>query len=254
MERSKIEKFFIKMPGYGKKSPSKALMRISDYYNEAVFKKDLDTVRDVQRNIRKNIKNKFNEVPLYEKKASKILVWDLESSPNLVFSWNIGHKISLSPDNIVKERGIICISYKWLGEDVVHNIKWNNGDDYKLLQDFVKILNQADAVITHNGDSYDNKFLFQRLIYHKIPVKNSYKRIDTLKTARKYFRFNSCKLDYLGQYLELGKKISTSYSLWTDIVLKNDKKALDSMGVYCNQDVILLEKVYNRLKEYEKVK
>ncbi len=183
-------------------------------------------------------------------KPKRKLFFDLEVSANIVFSWRIGRDISLSPDDIIKERAIICVCYKWEGDDRVHSIEWNKGDDKDLLVKFSKIINTADEVITQNGDAFDIKWLRARCIYHDIPVSPKFNSIDTLKMARSGFKFNSNKLDYMGQYLNLGKKIKTDYGLWKDIMLNNSRTAMDKMVEYCKQDVNLLEQVYNKLKKF----
>jgi len=115
---------------------------------------------------------------------------------------------------------------------------------------FSKIINTADEVITQNGDAFDIKWLRARCIYHDIEVSPKFNSIDTLKMARSGFKFNSNKLDYMGQYLNLGKKIKTDYGLWKDIMLNNSRTAMDKMVEYCKQDVNLLEQVYNKLKKF----
>jgi DNA-directed RNA polymerase subunit RPC12/RpoP len=77
-----------------------------------------------------------------------------------------------------------------------------------------------------------------------------YTTIDTLKIARQQFKFNSNKLNYIAQYLGIGKKITTEFGLWKDVLLKNDRAALGKMIEYCKQDVLLLEDVYTRLKNH----
>lgn len=179
----------------------------------------------------------------------KRLFFDIEVSPNVVYSWNIG-ETRLSHDNIIKERAIICICYKFEGDSKIHSLTWNKGDDKKLLEDFSKIINSADEVIGHNGDNFDIKWIKARAIYHRISIIPDIQSIDTLKIARKGFRFNSNKLDYLGQYLGLGKKIDHGgFALWKE-VLNNSKPALDKMVKYCKQDVNLLEKVFQALNKY----
>jgi DNA polymerase III epsilon subunit-like protein len=78
----------------------------------------------------------------------------------------------------------------------------------------------------------------------------SYTTIDTLKIARSKFRFNSNRLDYIGKFLGIGQKLHTDFDLWKDIMLKNDKKALNKMIDYCIQDVVLLEKVHKELNNH----
>lgn len=184
-------------------------------------------------------------------KAFKRLFFDIETSPNLVFSWNVGYDIKLDHDNIIKERAIICICYKFEGSDKVYHLTWDKGNDKKMLQKFAEIINTADEVVGHNSDKFDIKWVRTRCIYHGISMTHDIKSIDTLKASRGKFKFNSNKLDYLGKYLGLGEKMDTGgFGLWKDIILKNSKAAMNKMVAYCKQDVILLEKVFQKLNPY----
>ena len=178
----------------------------------------------------------------------KILFFDLETSPNIVYSWRIGQKISLDPSTIIEERKMICASWKWLDDDYVYNISWDEDQDDKVVaEELSKVLLEADVAIGHNGDKFDMKWIKTRLIYHKLPPIGKITTLDTLKIARSNFNFNSNKLDYIGQYLGVGQKIDTGgFSLWKDVIA-GKKKSLDKMMGYCDQDVLLLEKVYKKL-------
>jgi hypothetical protein len=81
-----------------------------------------------------------------------------------------------------------------------------------------------------------------------------YVTIDTLKIARQKFRFNSNRLNYIADFLGIGTKIKTEYSLWKNILLHKDKDAMDKMIKYCQKDVVLLEKVYKALSGHIKSK
>jgi len=170
-------------------------------------------------------------------------------------SRNIGYKLNISHDNIINERAIICACYKWEDEDKVHSLVWNNGDDGELIYRLYDVLMEADEIIGHNGDAYDVKWFRTRCLYHGILNMPDFKTIDTLKLSRKTFRFNSNKLDYIGQFLGLGKKIDTGgFGLWKDIIANNNPESLSKMVNYCKQDVLLLEKVHNKLEGYSKPK
>lgn len=178
----------------------------------------------------------------------KRLFFDIETSPNVGLFWQAGYKLNIGHEQIIKERAIICICYKWAGEKEVYSLAWDSKqNDKSLLEKFILIANEADELVGHNGDKYDLPWVRTRCLYHNLSLFPNYVTVDTLKYARSKFRFNSNKLDYIAQYLGLGAKIHTSYSLWKDIVLNKDKKALDEMVTYCKGDVELLEKVYNKL-------
>jgi len=184
----------------------------------------------------------------------KRLYIDLEVSPNIMLSWRAGYKINLSPDDILQERAIICVCYKWEGSSQINSITWNKGDDRELVMKFTKILQSADEVVAHNGDRFDVKWFKTRCIYHGVDCPPDIKTIDTLKLAKSTFLFNSNKLDYIGGFLGLGNKYKTEYSLWKKILLNNSASALKEMTAYCKRDVELLEKVYLKMKNYTKHK
>lgn len=181
----------------------------------------------------------------------KRLFFDIETSPNLVLSWRIGYNINLSPENIVEERRIICVSYKWEGEKKVHSLTWDqNKDDKKLLKEFIKILNQADEIVYQNGDRFDLPWIKTRCLFHKIQTLPSYKSFDTLKKIKSNFYLNSNRLDYVQKFTGSEGKISTTYSLWSDIFLNNCQKSLKKMVKYCEKDVRELEDLYHTILPY----
>lgn len=182
---------------------------------------------------------------------SKVLFFDIETSPNVVYSWRVGYKIELSTDNIVDERKIICICWKFEGEDKTYALNWDkNQDDKEMLREFGEVLREADVAIGHNGDRFDLKWVKTRNLIHGLPPINNVTTIDTLKLVRNQFNFNSNRLDYLGEILGQGRKMETGgYRLWTE-VMNGNKKSLRKMVDYCRQDVVLLEQVYQQLKPY----
>lgn len=267
MTKKDIEKFLLEKRGYIKKSPlnvATAMWKLSSKTlpkSNSEVEKELEQIKDVQQALRvaitaepnealQNIAKTYAKIIEEKERPKRRLFFDLEVSANIVFSWRIGRDIDLSPDNIIQERAIICACYKWEGEDKVHSLKWDKGCDKDLLMKFAKIIDSADEVITQNGDSFDIKWLRTRCIYHGVPVSPKFNSIDTLKMARAGFKFNSNRLDYMGGFLSLGKKIKTEYNLWKDITLNNNKEAMVKMIDYCKQDVNLLEQVYKKLQPY----
>ena len=181
----------------------------------------------------------------------KRLFYDIETSYNIVKAWRIGFNINLNMDDIIQERAIITIAYKWEGEEDVTVLSWNKGCDKEIIEDFVKVMAEADELVGHNVDRYDTKFIMARALKHNIPVLPKYQSTDTLKLAKKHFMLNSNKLDYIAQYLGIGHKTKhRGLSMWDDIILRNDHKALEEMIEYNVQDVFLTEQVYHKLMEY----
>lgn len=183
----------------------------------------------------------------------KRLFFDIETSPNLLYSWRIGYRLNLDHNMIVKERAVMCICYKWEGSNKVHSLEWDKGDDKQMLSQFMDIINQADEVVGHNSDKFDIKWLRTRCLINKIKFKMApkYVSVDTYKLAKKYFLLNSNKLDYIGQVTGVGKKMDHGgFGLWKVIMEDNDPKAMAKMVKYCKVDVIRLSQIYKEMESY----
>lgn len=184
----------------------------------------------------------------------RILLFDLETSFNVVATFRLfeEHGGSIPHQNILAERYIISACYKWLGEKKVHSVAVRPGkepSDKRVIETMYEAIAQSDVVVGHNSNAYDWPFLQGRLIFHGLPPLPPITKVDTLLTARRHFLFNSNRLDYLGQYLGLGRKIHTEPELWLK-VLKGDAGAIKRMVTYNKQDVLLLEKVFLKLRPY----
>ena len=81
--------------------------------------------------------------------------------------------------------------------------------------------------------------MYARFLYHKLPPPSPFKSIDTVKVARRYFNMNSNKLDDIGRYLGLGRKVvHTGWDLWKRC-FNGDRSAWQEMISYNTQDVVL---------------
>ncbi|MFI5405011.1 MAG: ribonuclease H-like domain-containing protein [Nitrososphaerales archaeon] len=190
----------------------------------------------------------------------KILLLDIETAPAIAYVWTIW-ETNIGINQIIKDGYVICWSAKWLGSkevmsDSVHKYckpsEYDSIGEKKIALSIWKLLDQADIVVTHNGDSFDLKWLNGIFIKHGIPPLPAVRSIDTLKEARKVGRFISNKLDFLVRKFKLGQKISTGgFELW-DSCLVGQKLAWDRMLTYCKHDTRLLEKLYLTLKPYIK--
>lgn len=180
----------------------------------------------------------------------KILFIDIETFPMLGWVWGVYEQNVLK---VEKPTVLCCFSAKWHGGLQVtralpdyKGYKPGKENDKPLMQEIWGLLDQADIVIAQNGDEFDIKMINTEFVKHHMTPPSPYKTVDTLKTARRMFRFPSNKLDDLGADLEEGKKLRTGgKELWFDC-MEGDPKAWKRMKRYNAQDVRLLERVYQR--------
>jgi uncharacterized protein YprB with RNaseH-like and TPR domain len=177
----------------------------------------------------------------------KILVFDIETTPNLGYVWG---KWQQDVIEYKTEWTMLCFAYKWLGERKTVAVGQNKFSEEILVRRLHSLFEEADIVVAHNGNSFDVKMCNAKFIEFGLDPPSFYKSIDTKLVAKRYFRFNSNKLDDLGNLLGLGRKIQTGgFALWTGC-MKGDKKAWAKMLRYNVQDVVLLEKVYLKMRPW----
>lgn len=181
---------------------------------------------------------------------SRVLLLDIETSPLLVTAWRLFNKAPLGYENIVKESYIILACWQWLGEKSVQSaVSPRVWDDKPVVNALKRVLAEADAVVAHNGKKFDLPIIRARALKHGHIIQPNFVEIDTLQLARRGFRFNSNRLDYLGEFLGVGRKKRTEYNLWLKVI-DGDQDALEEMRSYCEQDVRLLGRVFERLRPY----
>lgn len=205
----------------------------------------------------------FDEDTAYERPSSldpdsrrfRRMFYDIETAPCIGTFWRPGWKLRITPESIIQPLSIICISYKWHGEDEVYRLTWDDGDDREMLLTFVEETRKAHELVAHNGDGFDMPIIRTRCLHHGIDMSPFQRTQDTLKRVKRRFKFESNRLDDIGQELGVGRKIKTDYSMWKKLavaVLFQDfdeeyHRVLAEMGTYCDEDVRLLERVYDKI-------
>jgi len=188
---------------------------------------------------------------------AKILFLDIETAPSLGWVWA---KWQTNVIDFKQDWYMLSFAYKWAHEENVHVLGLDDLKGYKrhpendkaLAKKLWKLLNEADIIVAHNGDSFDLPKINTRFLTHKFPPPMPYKTVDTLKIARKVFAFDSNKLDDLGRYLGIGRKIpNTGFHLWRGC-MTGDAESWRLMKEYNGHDVELLEKVYFLMRAWDR--
>ena len=182
--------------------------------------------------------------------ASKILVLDIETRPAVAYVWrtfkeNIGYEQVLDPG------GMICFAAKWVGEpEVFFYSDWGNGRA-EMVRAAHALISEADAVITYNGDKFDLPKLHGEFILDGLAPPPPITSIDVVKHVRK-LGFLMNRLAFIGPLLRVGQKVKhEGFDLWAKVI-DGDPKAREKMQKYNIQDVVLLEKLYKKIRPYIK--
>ena len=197
--------------------------------------------------------------PPYEEtehdKQVKVLLLDVELSPNIGYTWG---KWDQNVIKFIKQRQIFCFAWGWLGSDVIDSLALPSFEMYRrfpesnkaLLEKMHALYSEADVIIGHNLDKFDDKQANTDFILNGLLTPPPHKTIDTLKIARTKFRFNSNKLDDLCEMLGIGKKRKhDGFELW-ERCLNGDSAAWEEMMLYNKQDVVLLKGLYYKFRPW----
>lgn len=181
----------------------------------------------------------------------KILLVDIETAPNLVHCWGLWQQ-NISLNQIIKPGYTLCWAAKWLGEDEMFFSSIYKNKPKQMLKKIHELLNEADAVVHYNGDRFDIPTLNKDFLQHGFTPASPSKQMDLLTVVKKQFRFPSNKLDYVSKALGVGSKTKhEGHELWIKC-MENDPVAWSKMEEYNKQDVLLLERVYGKIKPWIK--
>lgn len=190
-------------------------------------------------------------------KKAKTLVYDIETAPIIGTVWG---KYEQNLIWSIQDWYILGFSYRWFGEHkkttsvFLPDFKLYKSDptsDLEVVKVLHKLFDEADIVVAHNGNSFDQKKSQARMIIHGLTPPSPYQQVDTKLVAKRNFNFTSNKLDDLGEYFGFGKKLKTDAQLWQRC-MAGDMQAFKYMRAYCNRDTELLEKVYEHMRPWDK--
>jgi len=123
-------------------------------------------------------------------------------------------------------------------------------NDYHVVKKLHELFDEADVIVAHNGDAFDYKKANARFVKHGLGPASPVSSVDTLKVARKYFKFTTNHLNSLGKFLDIGVKTDTGgFKTWAGC-MRGDPKSWKIMVKYNKQDINLLYDVYLALRPW----
>ena len=203
----------------------------------------------------KSIKEVFPSIT----RVPRILLWDVETAKMLlhVETYSLKQYSSyLRHQDIVRDIWMLCAAWKWLGDPYIASTSVLNdperfeadyADDFHVISMLHHLVSQADILVAHNGDNFDWKIFTSRCIVHDLDPPPKPLMIDTLKVARREFKFSSNSLSYLCRHLGIEDKMEAPN--WGAIA-KGDAEAIAEAEAYCRGDIRSLEALYLKLRPY----
>lgn len=185
----------------------------------------------------------------------RVLFFDVETAPLMSYHWRVW-KENVSPDQLQNRTWLLCWAARWQGQKTVHSDavtvdETKTEDDSRIVTSLAELVRKADVVVAHNVDRFDLPVLNTRLLDLKLDPLPPVRTIDTLKVAKRSFRFTYNRLSYLADFLGIDSKHSMGMDDWVAAV-KGSGAAITKMRSYCKQDISVLEEVWGLLQPYAK--
>lgn len=189
----------------------------------------------------------------------KMLILDIETAPILANVWSLWDQ-TIGLGQIKKDWHVLSWAAKWYGDPaskVMYMDQRNAKDisnDKDILVKLWHLVDEADIVVTQNGNNFDIKKINARFLHHKMPPPSPFKSIDTLVIAKKKFGFTSNKLEYMTEnfckkYKKLKHKKFPGFEMWREC-LSGNMEAWSAMEKYNKWDVLSLEELYTVLRPW----
>lgn len=186
----------------------------------------------------------------------KMVTIDLETFPNLVYSWDTWGK-NWNAIEVHQESYIMCVGIKWYGKPAKVLSIWDYPlykkdplNEQMLMEETWKVLDEADLVIGWNSKRFDVKRLQGAMIKYGMKPPSPFKQLDLMVEKKKLSNSNSNKLEETGKEWKIGQKMKhEGWPLWL-ACHQGDKEAQKRMVRYCAQDIRLTEKAYDHVKSW----
>lgn len=177
---------------------------------------------------------------------SRLLTIDIETRPNEVYTWGL-HKQFVAINQIRRPAGLLCFAAKFHdSREIIFKSLWEHGEK-GMARELLRLLDEADGVIGWNSDKFDIRWIQAQFLKCGLSKSSPFAKIDLMKSVRRQVALPSYKLDYVAQWLGVGKKVDTGgFELWTN-VLAGDPKAQALMRKYNIGDVKITEAVFDKL-------
>lgn len=176
----------------------------------------------------------------------KTLVLDIETMPAQVYVFDLFNQ-NISLAQIKEPVRVGSFVAEWLGEDRPVFYGEDQLTHEELIRRAFELFDEADAVITFNGDRFDIPHLNREFLELGLGRPSPFKSIDLYKVVKKHHKFLSRKLAHILQRLELSQKIQNDgWPLWI-ACLNGEEWAWQAMRTYNIGDVVATRELYYEL-------
>ncbi|QXO14337.1 DnaQ-like DNA polymerase III subunit [Mycobacterium phage Chaser] len=191
--------------------------------------------------------------------SARVLILDIETQRAIVETFGL-FKQFVGIDQVQVPTRVLCFAAKWRDDDkVIFKAAWADNDEdayLRMMQAAWDLLNEADIVVTWNGDRFDLQWFESEFLRVGLSRPLPYKSVDLIKTVRRWFKggLMSMKLDWSSRMILKDRKVHHGGTdLWWDIrhgTRAEQRAAQKLMREYNEHDVVLTGRLFEKHLPY----
>lgn len=170
----------------------------------------------------------------------------------------IGH-LDIETDNFDADAGLMlawCMKIDGgdMLEDVVTKKELDGSiHDKRIVQSLLIALQGVDIITTFWGTGFDVPFIRSRSLFHGLdfPLYGSICHFDIFYACRSLFKLHRKSLQAVTEFLGIEGKTHLKLPVW-QLAKRGHKESLEYVLEHCEEDVKILEVLWQRVKPYRK--
>lgn len=125
-----------------------------------------------------------------------------------------------------------------------------DAEDFSVIEPALARINEFDMIVTFNGYYFDVPFLNARgAYYHLNPIRADIKHVDLFFVMKRNFKLANKSLEAACRFFGIAGKTTLNPRIWAKAHVWN-KDAMDYIVKHNRADVVILERLYNRIVPY----
>lgn len=185
-----------------------------------------------------------------------MLALDIETRPGTAYFFDVWNT-NIGSEKVITYPEIMAFSAQWRGKKKVEFYSDYHHDRTTMLEALHALLDEADLVVTYNGDKFDLPWISGEFIAEGMTPPSPVLKVDLLKVLRKNTRWVHKNLNTAAKRLLNEEKVShPGFSLWRDCIEGDEEtkaKAWALMKKYAIKDTALLWPIFDQLLPWIKM-